>query len=60
MGNFLPWVHHDRVCGIHKLVKAEFMEKFIGLLLVSIEDRGFLSLEGLFIPSNRIQVLWGS
>ena len=58
MGDLLPWVHHDQVCGIHKLVKAEFMEKSIGLLLISIEDGGFFSLEGFFIPSNRVQVLW--
>ena len=49
MGDFLPWVRHDWVRGIHKLVKAKFVEEMVGLLSVSIEDEGLFSLEGFFV-----------
>ena len=49
VGDFLPWVHHDRVRGIHKLVETEFVKKAVGLLSVSVENRGFFSLEGFLV-----------
>ena len=52
MRDLLPRIGHNWVRGVHKLVKAEFVEKSIGLLLVSVEDGGFFSLEGFFIPSS--------
>ena len=55
MGDFLPWIRHDQVCGIHKLVKTKFVEKVIGLLSVSVENEGLVSLEGFFVSSNQVQ-----
>ena len=45
MGDLLPWIHHDRVRGVHKLIEVEFVKEMIGLLLVPIEDKGFFPLE---------------
>ena len=58
MGHFLPWIRHDGMCSIHKLVMAKFVEEFVGLLSVSIEDRGFFSLEGFFNSSGRVRGCW--
>ena len=58
MSDLLPWVRHDRVCGVYELVKAEFVEEMVGLLSVSVEDKGFLSLERFFVSSNHVWVLW--
>ena len=49
MGNFLPWIHHDRMCSVHELVEAEFVEEMISFLSISVKDRGFFSLEGFFV-----------
>ena len=49
MGNLLSWVGHDGVCGVHELVKAEFVEESVSLFSVSIEDGQFFSLEGFFV-----------
>jgi hypothetical protein len=46
------------VCGIYELIKAEFVEEMVGLLLVSIEDEGFFSLERFFISPNHVWVRW--
>jgi hypothetical protein len=46
------------VCGIHKLIKAEFVEEPVGLLSVTVKDGQLLSLEGFLVPSDRVQVLW--
>jgi hypothetical protein len=58
VGDFLPWIHHDRVCSVHKLIESKFVEKMIGLLSISFEDGGFFPLERSFIYSNLVQVLW--
>jgi hypothetical protein len=58
MGNFLPQVLHDGVCGIHELIKVEFVEELIGLLSVSVKGGGFFSLKGFVISSNRVWVPW--
>ena len=57
MGDFLPQVCHNRMCGIYKLVEMEFMKEFVGPLLVSVEDRRFFSLEGFLGSSDWVQVL---
>ena len=49
MSNLLPWVLHDQVHGVHELIETEFMEESVGLLSVSVKDRGFLSLEGFLL-----------
>ena len=59
MGNFLPWILHDQMCGVHKLVETEFMEESVSRLSVSVEDGGFFSLEGFFVPSDWVQGLGG-
>ena len=59
VGNFLPRVHHDQVRGVHELVEVEFVKEKIGLLLVSVEDKGFFPLEWLFVPSDWVWVLRG-
>jgi hypothetical protein len=56
--DFLPWVHHDRMRGIHELVKTKFVEEMVGLLSVSVEDRGFFSLEGFFVSLDWVRWLW--
>ena len=43
--------------GIYELVKAKFVKEMVGLLSVSIEDRGFFPLEWFVIPPNQIWVL---
>jgi hypothetical protein len=42
------------VCGIHKLVEAEFMEKVISLASVSVEDERLFSLEGFVVSKDRV------
>ena len=49
VGDLLPRVRHDRVCGIHKLVEMKFVKKVVGLLSVSVENEGLFSLEGFFV-----------
>ena len=58
MGDFLPRVRHDRMCGIHELVKTKFVEEMVGFLSVPVKNRRFLSLEWFSIYSSRIQVSW--
>ena len=57
MGDLLPWIHHDQVCGVYELVKTEFVKEVIGLLSVSVEDGGFFPLEWFFIYSDGIWAL---
>ena len=45
MGDLLPRIRHDRVRGVHELVEAEFVKEMIGLLSVSVKDKGFFPLE---------------
>ena len=45
VGDLLPRIYHDWVCGIHELIEVEFVKETISLLLVPIEDRGFFPLE---------------
>ena len=52
VGDLLPQVLHDWVCGVHKLVETEFVKEPISLLSVSVEDGGFFPLKGFFVPSN--------
>ena len=59
VGNFLPWIDHDRVRSIHELVEAEFVKEVISFLLVSVEDWGFFPLEWFFIYSNWVRILRG-
>ena len=56
MGDFLPWVCHYRVRGIHELVETQFVEELIGLLSVSIKDERFFSLERFVISLDRVWV----
>jgi hypothetical protein len=49
MGDFSSWVGHNGVRGIHELIKAEFVEKSVGLFLVSVEDGRFLPLEDFIV-----------
>ena len=58
VGDLLPWVCHDGVHGIHKLIKSKFMKEPVGLLSVSVEDGGFFSLKGFFIPSSQVCGIW--
>ena len=58
MGDLLPRVHHDRMCGVHELVKAKLVKETIGFLSVSIEDKGFFPLKWFSILSHWIWVLW--
>ena len=44
------------MCGIHELVKAEFMEKSVSLFSVSIKDGRFLFLEEFFISLDRVRL----
>ena len=60
VGDFLPRFHHNWLGGVHKLVKVEFVEESVGLLSVSVKNRGFSSLEGFFVSSNWVRVLWES
>ena len=60
MGDFLPRILHDRVCGVHELVESEFVNESIGLLSVSIKDGWFFPLEGFVVPSQWVWVLQGS
>ena len=55
--DLLSSVCHNWVCGVDKLIQAEFVEKFIGLSSVSVKDGRFFSLEGVFISQDRIW-LW--
>ena len=57
MGDFLPWIHHDWVCSVHELIKAEFVKKMVGLLSVSFEYRGFFPLEWSVISLDRVRLL---
>ena len=45
VGNLLPRIHHDWVCGVHELIEVEFIKEMIGLLSIPVEDEGFVSLE---------------
>ena len=45
MGDFLPWVGHDRVRGIYELVKTEFVQELVGSMSVSVKNKGFFPLE---------------
>ena len=61
MGDFLPWIRHYRVCGIHELVETQFVEELVGFLSVSIEDKRFFSLERFVISLDRVRIrreLW--
>jgi hypothetical protein len=49
VGDFLPGIHHKWMHSVHKLVEAEFVKKVVGLLSVSVEGEGLLSLEGFFV-----------
>ena len=64
MGDFLPWIHHDRMHSVHELIETKFMKEMISLLSVSFEDGGFFPLEWFFVYSNWVRVLreswWGS
>jgi hypothetical protein len=42
---------------VHELIKAKLVEKVVGLLSVSVEDRGFFPLEWFFVYSCQIWVL---
>ena len=45
VGDLLPRIRHDWVCGVHELIEAEFVKETIGLLSVSVKDKGFFPLE---------------
>ena len=45
MGDFLPWIRHDWVRSVHKLIESKFVEELIGVLSVSVKDGGFFSLK---------------
>ena len=61
MGDFLPQVGHDQVCGIYELKEAKFMKESVGFLLVSVENRGFLSLcYDLALKSGCFQGYWAT
>ena len=56
MGNFLPQIGHNQVCGIHKLVEVQLVNKSVGRLSIPIEDGWFFSLKGFFISSKSVWV----
>ena len=58
VGGLLPWIHHDRVCGVHELVKTKFVKELVGLMSISVEDKGFFPLEWFFVSSSHAWVLW--
>ena len=58
MGDFSMGIGHDGVRGVYELVEAEFMEKFVGLFSVSVEDGRFLSLEEFLVSLDLIRVRW--
>ena len=45
------------MCSVYELIKVEFVEKVVGLLSVSFEDRGFFSLEWFVISLDQIRSL---
>jgi hypothetical protein len=51
MCNFALWVNHNGVHQIHELIELEFMNEYVGFLLVSIEEEGFPPLERFIIES---------
>jgi hypothetical protein len=57
VGDFLPWVHHYWVCSVYELIESEFVEKMIGFLSVSVEDRGFFPLEWFVVSLDWIWLL---
>ena len=57
MGDFLPWIYHDRVRSVHELIETKFVKEVISLLSVSFEDGGFFPLEWFFAYSNRVWIL---
>ena len=57
MGDFLPWIHHDRVRVICELIEMKFVKEMVGFLSVSFKDGGFSPLERFFVCSNRVRIL---
>ena len=49
VGDLLPRIHHNWVRSIYELIESKFVEEMIGVLSVSIENRGFFSLEWFII-----------
>ena len=54
MGDFLPRIDHNWVCGVHELIKAELVKKVVGLSSVPFEDGGFVSLEWFVVSLDRV------
>ena len=46
------------MCGIHELVKAEFVKESVGLFSVSIKDGRVLSLEEFFVSLDWVRLRW--
>ena len=57
VGDLLPWIHHDRVCGVYELIETKFVEEVVGPLSVPFEDRGLFPLEWFVTPLDWVRSL---